>query len=136
MTLIEVLKRVSVENLDTEELIFDGNCDGEEQENYEFFVHNLKALSTSKDWEKMNSLEINEDVLADLRDNGGNINDWDDDITALLLNAAWLTYNGIDYAERKEKDKYDDLCDYAYNYEFCFADFDFSFEYEGDIDLL
>jgi hypothetical protein len=49
-----------------------------------------------------------------------------------LLNAAWLTFKGIDDTSTCDEDfLYVDEC----NYEFSFSDFDFTYEYECDIDL-
>lgn len=139
MTLIETLRRFTIDNLDTDDVLYDGSWYDDNQKGFEFFLHNLQALLGSSDaetWEKMNSLEINEDILVDLRDNEGENYFGDVSITHTILNAAWLTHRDIDYAERIEQDDYDDLCEDVYNYGFTFEDFDFFFQFEADIDLL
>lgn len=141
MKLLEALKNFSVNtisheserscynNIDSEKLLCD--CRYE----YDNFIHNLKELCYDEEaYNNLCNIEITDDVFDKLKAND-TYDLLDDNINELLLSAAWLTYEGIDYAERKADDNYDDLYEDEHNYEFCFGDFNFSYEFECDIDL-
>ena len=137
MKLLEALKNVSIENLDTEEMLIE--CawnEGEDNSQYDMFIHNLKALCSYDEeaWEKLSNFEMTPDFLNKLKED--DYEDlFDDSINDTILNAAWLTHNGYDYAECEENDDFDDLYDDSHNYKFSFGDFNLEYEYETDIDL-
>ena len=137
MTLQQALKNFSIENLDTEELLFDCDCknDNGDQDLHDRLMYNIKELCYDEDdYNKLCNIEMTPELLSKLKDNDTD-DILDDNINQTLLNAAWLTYEDIDYAERKAADNYDDLYEDTHNYQFNFGDFNLSYEYECDIDL-
>jgi hypothetical protein len=52
----------------------------------------------------------------------------------IIINAAWMASQQINYAEVDEEEM-DRLYEDCHNYEICFGDSEYSFEYETDIDL-
>ena len=139
MTLIEALKHCSIENLDTTELLLDIDYDysDEDKEMYNLLIENLHAFccDDSCDWEVLNTLEADENLLEAVRDEE-DIEKYNlsDSFLNMWLNAAYLTKKGLAYNEIDEDDWQDMYEDIA-NYEFSLSRLDFKCEYEIDIDL-
>ena len=137
MTLQQALENFSIENLDTEDILFDCDYrnDNGDQELHDKLMHNIKALCYDEyDYNKLCNSDMTPEFLEKLQ-NDDTDDIWEDHINQTLLNAAWLVYEGIDYAERKADDDYDDLYEDCYNYQFNFGDFNLSYEFECDIDM-
>ena len=137
MTLQQALENFSVENLDTEEILFDCDYrnDSGDQELHDKLMHNIKELCYDEDaFNELCNIEMTPEFLDKLKNNDTD-DIWDDHINQTLLDAAWLVYEEIDYAERKADDDFDDLYDDEHNYQFTFGDFNLSYEYECDIDM-
>ena len=113
MTLQQALENFSVENLDTEEILFDCDYrnDSGDQELHDKLMHNIKELSYDEEsFNELCNIEMTPEFLDKLKNNDTD-DIWDDHINQTLLDAAWLVYEEIDYAERKADDDFDDLYD-------------------------
>lgn len=126
MKLLEALKHCSVENLDTTELIYDGD-----EWAADYFFGNLKSLFSEEVYNIMSTVEFDDVMIEEIRTNAEEI--IEDNILYHIIAAGLMAYEQIDYAAREEDDDYDDLYwDYA-NYEVIINNV--VFEYDGDIDL-
>lgn len=126
MKLLEALKHCSVENLDTTELIYDGD-----EWTVDYFFDNLKSLFSEEVYNIMSTVEFDDVMIEEIRTNAEEI--IEDNVLYHIIAAGLMAAEQIVYADREDDDDYDDLYwDYA-NYEVIINNV--VFEYDGDIDL-
>lgn len=127
MKLIEALGNISVENLDTNELIYD-NDDWAQP----YFFKNIETLLSPEEYNRVCELELNDELFEDISQCKQEL--IEDNMAQIIINAAWMASQQINYAEVDEEEM-DRLCEDCHNYEICFGESEYSFEYETDIDL-
>ena len=127
MKLIEALGNISVENLDTNELIYD-NDDWAQP----YFFENIETLLSPEDYKLVCELELNDELFEDISQRKQEL--IEDNMAQIIIDAAWMASQQINYAEVDEEEM-DRLYEDCHNYEICFGEPEYSFEYETDIDL-
>lgn len=125
MTLLEALKHCSVENLDTNELIYDGD-----DWMVDYFFANIKALFSPEDYKLMETTELDDKLIEEIKTNSEEI--IEDNILYNIIAASLMANAQVNYAELDEEDLDRLYWDEA-NYEVV-IDCNF-FKYNGDIDL-
>ena len=125
MKLIEALKHCSVENLDTNELIYDGD-----DWMVDYFFANIKALFSPEDYKLIETTELDDNLIEEIKTNSEEI--IEDNILYNIIAAGLMANAQVNYAELDEEDLDRLYWDEA-NYEVV-IDCNF-FKYNGDIDL-
>ena len=125
MTLLEALNHCSVENLDTNELIYDGD-----DWMVDYFFANIKALFSPEDYKLMETTELDDNLIEEIKTNSEEI--IEDNILYNIIAASLMANAQVNYAELDEEDLDRLYWDEA-NYEVV-IDCNF-FKYNGDIDL-
>jgi len=125
MTLLEALKHCSVENLDTNELIYDGD-----DWMVDYFFANIKALFSPEDYKLMETTELDDNLIEEIKTNSAEI--IEDNILYNIIAAGLMANAQVIYAELDEEDLDRLYWDEA-NYE-VIIDCNL-FKYNGDIDL-
>ena len=129
MKLLEALKNCTIINLDEDEKLLIIS------ENWDAFYHNLTALISEEGLDQLVNIEVTSEVMKLLEANETDDLCDDGNINSFILDAAWLTANGFDYAVCEENDEYDELHEDWHEYSFTFTDPEFSYIYECDVDL-
>ena len=125
MKLLEALKHCSIENLDTTELIYDGD-----EWAVDYFFVNIKALFSPEDYKLMETTELDDAMIEEIRTNAEEI--IEDNILYNIIAAGLMANDQVNYAELDEEDLdslYWDEANYEVNIN------NVVFEYCGDIDL-
>lgn len=125
MTLLEALKHCSIENLDTTELIYDGD-----DWMVDYFFANIKALFSPEDYKLMETTELDDTLIEEIKTNGEEI--IEDNILYNIIAAGLMASIQVNYAELDEEDLDRLYWDEA-NYEVVIDGN--LFKYNGDIDL-
>ena len=125
MKLIEALKHCSIENLDTTELIYDGD-----DWMIDYFFANIKALFSPEDYKLMETTELDDTLIEEIKTNGEEI--IEDNILYNIIAAGLMASVQVNYAELDEEDLDRLYWDEA-NYEVVIDGN--LFKYNGDIDL-
>lgn len=137
MTLLEALKHSSVENLDTEDILVDicWERGEEDQLKYDLLIKNLTYCLEPEDVEKLMALEVNEQILNDIRERK-TYERWDiaDDFMSAWLIAAYLASTDTYYKD-VEDDEWEDFWEDEATWELTLSDFGFKCTFLQDIDL-